>query len=291
MPTRPLDFKVPFVFSDGESLSLHFDIEHVQSRMSLHDPVQLMIRYSRTSMGFLLFNLQPERIAVIGLGGGSMPKFLYQHLPETQIDVVEANPFVIQLRQQFCIPDDEPRFRVHRADGIAYIQQQTAQLDVLIIDAFDHHGLPKGFATEAFFRSCLAALRPGGVAVINIPEALPKKANLLAKIQRAFGKASLIVGIDDPENAVAFGFNTSGDDAGDGSSLPAALNPQQLPAGLRAALGAELQTVYATWATASATAGSRSTNRLINTIPSVTPCAGTRTMCPLPGATWIGSPS
>ena len=54
---------------------------------------------------------------MIGLGGGSMPKWCYQQLPETDITVIEISPIVISLREQFYIPTDDERFRVLCGDG------------------------------------------------------------------------------------------------------------------------------------------------------------------------------
>ena len=49
-------------------------------------------------MGFLLFIPSPARILMVGLGGGSLAKFCFRHLPDAAIDVVEINPHVIALR-------------------------------------------------------------------------------------------------------------------------------------------------------------------------------------------------
>lgn len=43
---------------------------------------------------------------MIGLGGGSMPKWCYHQLPATDITVIEISPIVISLREQFYIPAD-----------------------------------------------------------------------------------------------------------------------------------------------------------------------------------------
>ena len=40
--------------------------------MLASDPDFLVLSYTRTMMAFLLFNSEPKRIAVLGLGGGSI---------------------------------------------------------------------------------------------------------------------------------------------------------------------------------------------------------------------------
>jgi spermidine synthase len=65
----------PFVHEDGDTMSLHFDISSIQSRMCMADPNALELEYTRAMMGFLLFVPQPRELLIIGLGGGSLAKY------------------------------------------------------------------------------------------------------------------------------------------------------------------------------------------------------------------------
>jgi spermidine synthase len=81
---------------------------------------------------------------MIGLGGGSLAKYCYRHLPDTTITAVEINPQVIALRDQFHVPRDDERFRVICADGAKYVTDPFPdhRPDVLLIDGYDADGLP-----------------------------------------------------------------------------------------------------------------------------------------------------
>jgi spermidine synthase len=85
--------------------------------MQFQNPHALALEYTRTMMGFLLFNPEPQNIAMLGLGGGSLAKFCYRYLPQSRIQVVEINPQVIALRDEFHVPPDDKRFGVVRGDG------------------------------------------------------------------------------------------------------------------------------------------------------------------------------
>ena len=61
----------PFVCETATTRALHFDIAETQSCMLIGDPDALALEYTRTMMGFLLFNPEPRQITMIGLGGGS----------------------------------------------------------------------------------------------------------------------------------------------------------------------------------------------------------------------------
>jgi spermidine synthase len=84
-------------------------------------------------MAFLLFNPRPRRILILGLGGGSLAKFCYRHLPSATITAVEIDPHVMALREEFRVPADDERFRVLQGDG-------TAGRAALVIRRLrDHH--------------------------------------------------------------------------------------------------------------------------------------------------------
>lgn len=162
------DLSRPFVHETLHHKSLHFSIAEVQSRMLKHEPNTLMPDYTRTMMGFLLLNSQPERIAMIGLGGGSLAKFCYRELPGSRIDVVENNPHVLALRNEFHVPPDDDRFQVHLDDGARFIRQSPGQFDVLLVDAYTRKGIPPKLTSQAFYDSCRASLRDNGIMVSNL---------------------------------------------------------------------------------------------------------------------------
>jgi len=158
----------PFIYKKRHSVSLLFDISAVQSEMSLDAPDQLLLGYTLTMMGFLLFNPAPEKIAMIGLGGGSMPKYCYRHLPLTSTVVVENDRDVIALRDQFLIPQDDARFHVYCDDGAGFVRRMKNQFDVLLVDGFDRKGQPPQLCSKTFYDDCYGALAQNGILVVNL---------------------------------------------------------------------------------------------------------------------------
>ena len=112
----------PYIFETLFERRMHFTNEATQSAMLFSDPDALISQYTRKMMAFLLFNPDPQRIVMIGLGGGSLAKFCYRHLPRSHITVVEINEDVIALREEFCIPKDDDRFRVVHDDGARFLE-------------------------------------------------------------------------------------------------------------------------------------------------------------------------
>jgi spermidine synthase len=75
----------PFVLKSAEYMTLHFSVRGTQSQMDTRWPNALELEYTRMMMGFLLFKPAPARIAMLGLGGGSLAKFCRHHLPAADI--------------------------------------------------------------------------------------------------------------------------------------------------------------------------------------------------------------
>ncbi len=167
-------------------VSLCFDEHGMQSCMYVDGPDLLALGYTRTMAGFLLLHPRPRRIAMIGLGGGSLAKYCYRHLPDARITSIEINPDVIALRDRFRIPPDDARFTVLCADGARYVAEAgEACADVLIVDGFDAGGLPLALGTRQFYADCRRHLADGGVLAVNLLVDDPRVADCLAALRDA----------------------------------------------------------------------------------------------------------
>ena len=185
---------LPFVVDDGASRSLHFTLGELQSRMRLDDPYALEVDYTRTLMGFLLFNPAPAHIGMIGLGGGSLARFCHRFLPASRMTVLEINPHVIALRGDFQVPLDDDRFRVIAADAAMYLRTESPAFDVLLVDGFDADGQPAALCSQQFYDDCLAGLTGEGVLAVNLHYDELDYPLLAGRIRRSFaGNAVEIV--------------------------------------------------------------------------------------------------
>ncbi|HJW11457.1 MAG TPA: fused MFS/spermidine synthase [Albitalea sp.] len=198
----------PFVYEDERTVSLHFDIAAIQSRMRRADPTALELDYTRTMMGFLLIEASPASLLMIGLGGGSLPKYCHKHLPAADVTVVEINPHVIALRDAFFVPADGERFRVVQGDGAQFVAAPPQRYDVLMVDGFSYDGQPPALGTTAFYRACRAALTPRGVMVVNLHAEAPDCAELRDRIGCAFDGQLHVVRSEDGGNCVVFAGNS-----------------------------------------------------------------------------------
>jgi len=195
----------PFILEDGELRHLCFGMGDTQSVMRISDPYALDLAYTQEMMAFLLFNSQPRRISLVGLGGGSIAKYCYRYLPAARITAVESNPDVIALRDEFLIPRDDSRFSVVQTDGAAYLKGLRRWVDALLVDAFDRHGIPSSLANLEFYQNARRCLSPTGVFVMNLAGERATCVAHLEWMREVFGEAVIAVPVDGGSNHVVFG--------------------------------------------------------------------------------------
>jgi spermidine synthase len=194
----------PVVRDADGARSLDFDDGTVQSRMLDAEPTRLVLEYTRLMMGFLLLHPAPTRIAMIGLGGGSLAKYCRATLPAADFTAVEISAAVVALRDRFALPPDGPRFRILCADGAAFVRRDDRLYDVLLVDGFDRGGQPADLCSAAFYDACRARLAGGGVLVVNLHTDEPDCDACVARIGQAFADRTVAIRADQSANLVVF---------------------------------------------------------------------------------------
>ncbi|HNE15088.1 MAG TPA: fused MFS/spermidine synthase [Rhodocyclaceae bacterium] len=150
---------------------LHFGSEWVQGAMRLRKPWSLELVYTREMMAGLLLHPRPwpRKVLLIGLGAGSLARFVHHHLPDAVCTVVEIAPEVHAVaRQFFRLPDENARFRVVIGDGAQYVMDTDAHWDLIAVDGFDRHARAGDLATLPFYQACWTRLSERGVMAVNL---------------------------------------------------------------------------------------------------------------------------
>jgi spermidine synthase len=195
--------KSSIAVSDARGVrSLHVGGEAIQSAMRLGDPFALALDYTRCMMAFLLFHPEPRQALMIGLGGGSLPKFFHKHLRKTAVRVIELDERIVAAaRAQFCLPPDDARLAVEIGDGAHALSPECC--DVLVVDAYHDEEHVQELASQEFYDAAFLALGEPGAMVINFMDDDPKLDQYLRRIEAAFGGAVLAMkSLYDPNIAV-----------------------------------------------------------------------------------------
>jgi spermidine synthase len=111
-----------------------------------------------------------KRVVIIGGGDcGTLREVLKHDEVESAIQV-EIDERVTRLAEKYfpelCESNNDPRAQLLFIDGIKWMAECEAEsLDIVIVDSTDPIGPAEGLFNEAFYRSCLKALRHGGILV------------------------------------------------------------------------------------------------------------------------------
>jgi spermidine synthase len=139
-----------------------------QSVVKVGDPDHLELPYARAMPVGLVFAEKPERVLIVGLGGGTIPGFLHKHYPETTIDVVDIDPGVVEVAKKFFGFREDATMHAHVADGRRFIEECRDPYDIIFLDAFGSDNIPRQLTTREFLQAVRRALKPKGIAVGNV---------------------------------------------------------------------------------------------------------------------------
>jgi spermidine synthase len=151
---------------------LHFGSDWIQGAMRLKKPFALELEYTREMLACLLWRDWrdwPRDVLLIGLGAGSLVKFLYHRLPATRLHVVEIDPRMPPFaRTHFGVPGDSGRIAIEIADGARFVAESALRFDLILVDGFDHRAKAGALDTPDFYRSCRERLAPNGIMATNL---------------------------------------------------------------------------------------------------------------------------
>lgn len=157
------------IFDEGDTRSLYFAGNVLQSSMSLTAPHRLVLSYTHFMMAPLLFNHSPQRILIIGIGAGSMLRFFHHYVSNCSIDAIDNSPHVIELaKKYFCLPESHD-IRLFCQDGFDFLlNRQEDNYDLILVDAFDQSGMSTSVYNREFFDLCRNRLEKRGIASLNL---------------------------------------------------------------------------------------------------------------------------
>lgn len=141
-----------------------------QTCISLENPNSLVLSYTKMLLGALYLKPDPQKILIIGLGGGTLPTVLQKILPQAKIDTVELDPSVLKVAKEFFGFSPGKTNAVFIDDGRVFVkraQKQGKKYDLVILDAFDHVYVPEHMLTREYLLEVKSLLEKDGVLAAN----------------------------------------------------------------------------------------------------------------------------
>jgi spermidine synthase len=174
--------------------------------MRIARPYALELEYTRELMFPLLLHAGgwPRRVLQVGLGAGSVTKFLHRNRPAAKLTVVEIDPGVVAAaRLHFRLPDEAHNLRIVIADAADYVAAKDARYDLIVVDGFDEQGRPGMLDTEPFYANCRLRLTHAGMLSVNLLTRTRGVKASVDRLRRAFDDRVLVLPPSEAGNTVA----------------------------------------------------------------------------------------
>lgn len=118
----------------------------------------------------LLSHPNPKNVVIIGGGDCGTLREVLKHKGVESVTQIDIDEVVTQMSLKYfpelCEANQDSRATIMFDDGISYMKNHAPNsLDVIIVDGTDPVGPGEGLFNHAFYQSCLAALRDGGILV------------------------------------------------------------------------------------------------------------------------------
>ena len=109
-------------------------------------------------------------VLIIGGGDCGLAEEILKHESLDTVTQVELDPDVVELSRRYLAQINAPvfsdkRFRLHYADGAAFVRETQQSFDVVLVDSTDPFGAARVLFTPDFYLAARGRLRPGGVLV------------------------------------------------------------------------------------------------------------------------------
>ncbi|HEX6817820.1 MAG TPA: methyltransferase domain-containing protein [Ktedonobacterales bacterium] len=141
---------------------------------------------------------RPERVLILGLGGGTMAQLLTARYGPIEITGVERDPAVIWLaRHEFGLAT-LPHVRIVEDDAFAFVRtaaERGVRYDAICVDLYTAGKMAHGVFDPAFLRDVARILAPVGAATFNLWRS-PYLADQLRRLRRAL-RVAAVVAVED----------------------------------------------------------------------------------------------
>jgi spermidine synthase len=141
-----------------------------QSCRFYDDYDKLVFPYGKLVLSSLLVQDNPQRILIVGLGGGTLVHTYSTLFPNAEIFVSEIDDAVVHVAERYFDFKETDKIHVEVVDGRIDIKRRGLRgekFDLVILDAFNGEYIPEHLLTREFLQEVKALLPENGMVVAN----------------------------------------------------------------------------------------------------------------------------
>ena len=155
-------------------------------------------------VGYPLFILLLSRL----FGQQPVPGEPQKEWPRVSLLIAAYNEEVYLTRRiENALALDYPRDRLDIVinDGARYVQETTAQFDIIFVDGFDRHARVGALDTSVFYQACRARLSDQGLIAVNLFGRTRRFDASINRIAQIFNDRIVVLPPSEGGNVIAFG--------------------------------------------------------------------------------------
>jgi spermidine synthase len=141
-----------------------------QSCRFLDNHDKLVFPYAKMVLSSLLVQDNPQRILIIGLGGGTLVHTYQSLFPNAEIVIAEIDEAVVRVAQKYFDFTTNAKIKSLPEDGRLYIKRaglRKEKFDLVILDAFNGDYIPEHLMSAEFLEEVKKLLPANGMVVAN----------------------------------------------------------------------------------------------------------------------------
>ncbi|XP_065195073.1 eEF1A lysine and N-terminal methyltransferase-like, partial [Sycon ciliatum] len=139
-----------------------------------------------------------QKAMLVGLGGGSLARFIHAYIPPVSLEVVELDPKILDIAREWFGLREDSRLSVHVDDGLKFVADQTKkeprpQYSAIMFDVDGKDSSvgmscpPVAFVEHDFLVQVKDLLHPHGVFILNLVcRDVELQASIVARISSIF---------------------------------------------------------------------------------------------------------
>ena len=133
-----------------------------------------------------------KNILILGLGGGTVAKYVKLFWPEAKITGIDIDPIMVELGKKY-LGLGQVDVKTKIGDALSELKKIKEKFDLVIVDLYNGDKYPDKFETEVFTNLVKNSLARGGLAVFNRLYYREKKEQATkfgSKLEKIFSKVT-----------------------------------------------------------------------------------------------------
>ncbi|MCU4676330.1 fused MFS/spermidine synthase [Catenovulum sp. 2E275] len=162
-----------------------------QTCINLDDKNSLVFEYAKGTLAGLALNPTPQRVLILGLGGGTLSNVIHQISPQSEIIAVDIDPVVKDMAIKYFDYQENDKVKTEVKDARVYVKRALVnqeKFDWIILDAFNGDYIPEHLMTQEFLKEVKSLLNNNGFITANTFSSSELYHYESATYQSVFGK-------------------------------------------------------------------------------------------------------